>query len=172
MLHLFVAAALAACDTCGNGLYARFGLAPGYTNFNHGSYGCMPNDVREHFFGLEKQVELNPDQWFRTDYRPLQNTNKARVAKYVGSNDEDIVFVENASGGVNAFLRSFGRTLNAGDKVLHLSTVYGMVRQVINLVVEEEAVTTVEVALSVTDLRSAEATLAAIKKEVDVRGGP
>lgn len=29
-----------------------------------------------------------------------------------------------------------------------------------------------EVALSVTDLRSAEATLAAIKKEVDVRGGP
>ena len=106
MLHLFVAAALAACDTCGNGLYARFGLAPGYTNFNHGSYGCMPNDVREHFFGLEKQVELNPDQWFRTDYRPLQNTNKARVAKCVRLTLPCHPFAEDAGCAVVASVRT------------------------------------------------------------------
>jgi selenocysteine lyase/cysteine desulfurase len=49
----------------------------------------------------------------------------------VNSADDDLVFVDNASAGVNAFLRSFARTLKKGDKIFYLSTAYGMVKSVI-----------------------------------------
>lgn len=42
----------------------RFGLEPGYTNFNHGSYGSVPTDVMKHHRELLDRVETNPDRWY------------------------------------------------------------------------------------------------------------
>ena len=79
-----------------------------------GSYGCVPKPVMAHHRALLERVEANPDRWFRSDYRPLQTQQRLRIAAYVKSRDDDLVFVENASAGCNAFLRSFAKTLSVG----------------------------------------------------------
>lgn len=50
---------------------------------------------------------------------------RERVAKYIGAKKEDIVFVPNASHGMNAVLRSL--KLAASEKILYLNTAYRMV---------------------------------------------
>jgi isopenicillin-N epimerase len=118
-----------------------------------------------------EQVESNPDRWFRSDYRPLLAAVRGRIAKYVGADPKDLVFVENASAGCNAFLRSFGRTLTAGSKVLYMNTIYGMVKNVLNLMVEQQRVNLVEVIFSAEDLGSEAAVLARVRAAVDKEGG-
>lgn len=90
----------------------------------------------------------------------------------MGSAEDDVVFVENASAGINAFLRSFGRTLRHGAKVLYLSCIYGMVRQVLELLVERNGVELVEVPLSAADLGSGARVVDSIKRIAAEHGGP
>ena len=58
----------------------------------------------------EPGVDLQafPDDWIQTErgYRPLLEAARAEMAAYVNSDDDDLVFVENASDGCNSFLRS------------------------------------------------------------------
>ena len=84
-----------------------------------------------------------PDQWFRDDYFICVNEAREAIAKYVKApSTDDIVrcmlchehaaaeapqvLVENASGGVNAVLRSM--VWEDGDVVLFLSSAYPMVK--------------------------------------------
>ena len=80
--------------------------------------------------------------------------------------------MENASGGCNAFLRSFGRTLPKGAKILHLNCAYGMVKQILGLLEEQNGVELVQADISADDFKSEQAVLAAIKKVLDAHGGP
>lgn len=81
----------------------------------------------------EERVELNPDQWFRYDVYSevwlstewlltILQMDKVRekMANYVGVETEDLAFVENASAGANAVLRSLQPTLKPGAKMLIL----------------------------------------------------
>ena len=53
-----------------------------------------------------------------------------QLAEYIGSKPEDVVFVENASHGVNAVLRSLAdKLIGDGKALLYLDTAYQMVGQ-------------------------------------------
>jgi selenocysteine lyase/cysteine desulfurase len=71
-------------------------------------------------------MEENPDKWFRYEvYNEMDQVRKI-VADYVGADSEDVVFVLNASHGVNAVLRSL--KIGSPGKILYLNLAYQMVK--------------------------------------------
>ncbi|EGD80930.1 hypothetical protein PTSG_01513 [Salpingoeca rosetta] len=114
-----------AAPAFGHGMLEHFQLQEGFLNLNHGSFGATPKSVRAYQEQLTTQMEARPDDWFRGGYQRLLDATRAQLAAYVSANADDVVFVENASSGVNAVLRSF--PLTANDTVAFLSCAYPMV---------------------------------------------
>eukprot|EP01051_Picozoa_sp_SAG22_P009124 SAG22_NODE_738_length_7524_cov_57.525522_7_plen_195_part_00 len=115
-------------------LRARFQLEEGYTQLNHGSFGCCPTEVADTQVQLLRRAESNPDRWIghhglEHSYHPLLNAGRARLAAHVKADVNDLVLCENASAGINAVLR--GRQFSAGEKLLYLDVAYGAVHSVV-----------------------------------------
>ena len=102
-----------------------FFLMDSFTNLNQGSYGVVPKPVHDAQTIYFLQQESHPDHWFRVDYYKLMVDARRSISLMIHSDIEDTVLVENASAAVNSILRSL--RLEAGDKILILSTAYGMV---------------------------------------------
>eukprot|EP00931_Biecheleriopsis_adriatica_P110476 TRINITY_DN84769_c0_g1_i1.p1 TRINITY_DN84769_c0_g1~~TRINITY_DN84769_c0_g1_i1.p1 ORF type:complete len:459 (-),score=72.10 TRINITY_DN84769_c0_g1_i1:63-1370(-) len=124
-------------STFGHALLSEFVLEDGYTNLNHGSFGASPRAVLEAHHAWQLKMEQQPDFWFRyggpgTLLGELDRV-RTRLARYINAaSAKDVVFVDNASGGMNAVLRSI--RLPSSALILHLNTVYQMVRETINYV--------------------------------------
>lgn len=106
-------------------------FAPGWTNLNHGSYGAPPKAVvrvKEAWTGM---MEANPELFIRWQAYPALDRVRAMVADYVHADADDIAFVENASHGMNAVLRSLCERM-AGTTILHLNLAYPMVKNTLN----------------------------------------
>ena len=69
----------------------------------------------------------------------------ARLAAFVGARGEDIAFVDNATSGCNAVLRSL--SLQPGDEVLVLDHGYGAVRNTVRFVTERAGARMTEAAM-------------------------
>ena len=115
----------------GANLRGRFLLAPSFTNFNHGSFGAVPKVVHEAQQGYSQQCEARPDRWFRQDYFTCVDAARSMLATYINApSSDDLVMVENASGAVNAVMRSMN--WEAGGVILYLSSAYAMVKNTAN----------------------------------------
>lgn len=121
----------------------KFLLADGFTNLNHGSYGTVAKPVAERQYAYFLEQEAYPDTWFRTNYFTYVDTARSMLAAAVNATTDDLVLVENASSAMNSILRSLG--LKGGDKVLYLSTAYGMVTETLSWLVDTEGIELVEV---------------------------
>jgi isopenicillin-N epimerase len=75
---------------------------------------------------------------FRGGYEKVLDDLRPRIAAYISAPEEDVVFVENASSGINAFLRSLG--LSAGDAVIELSIAYSMVQNTLEFMSQSDGV--------------------------------
>jgi selenocysteine lyase/cysteine desulfurase len=119
-------------------------LRGNYTNLNHGSYGTVPKPVFKRMNEYYLEQEQAPDIWFRQTVNPLIDEARKQLASFVHASDaNDLVLVESASSAVNSIVRTI--KLNQGDKVLRLSTAYGMVINVVNYVAEVAGVEVVVV---------------------------
>lgn len=98
-------------------------LDPEVTFLNHGSFGACPRAVLERQSELRARLEREPVRFFAYELEPLLDAARAEVAAFVGAQAEDLVFVRNATSGVNAVLRSLA--LAPGDELLTTSHVYG-----------------------------------------------
>lgn len=102
-----------------------FLLGDEFINLNHGSFGTVPQPVskiqQKYFF----EQESHPDTWFRVSYFNYIDAARFALSNLVHALADDLVLVENASAAVNSILRTLA--LKKGDKVLRLSTAYGMV---------------------------------------------
>lgn len=108
----------------------HFLLAEAFCNLNHGSFGACPRQILEAQQSFVVEQETRPDRWFRANYFDVISESRRSLANLVNANHEDVVMVENASAAVNGILRSIG--LKKGDKVMRLSTAYGMVIHTMN----------------------------------------
>lgn len=90
---------------------------------NHGSYGATPRMVIQRQQELVARLESNPDTWFRYDFQPLWDEATTTIADFVGSTHTDLVFVKNATAGVNAVTRQLN--LNPSDACLIADQTYG-----------------------------------------------
>ena len=99
-----------------------------WTNFNHGSYGATPSAVLAVQRDWVREMEANPEMFVRFWQYGFRDAVLAKIARYVNARAADVVFVDNASHGVNAVLRSLAERLPRGSKVLELNLAYTMVK--------------------------------------------
>ncbi|MEZ4394709.1 MAG: aminotransferase class V-fold PLP-dependent enzyme [Polyangiales bacterium] len=97
-------------------------LDPDVTFLNHGSFGATPRAVLDAQHKLRAEMERQPVRFFTRALEPLLDAARARVAGFLGAAPEDLVFVRNATEGVNAALAAL--ELAPGDEVLTLDHAY------------------------------------------------
>jgi isopenicillin-N epimerase len=113
----------------GRALRRRFPLEAGTAFVNHGSYGAAPHRVLAAAERWRALMERNPDRFMRQILPGALRAAAARLAALLHAKADDLAFVENATAGVNAVLRSI--ELRRGDEILATSHTYGAVRQAI-----------------------------------------
>ena len=102
-----------------------FLLDPGVTFLNHGSYGACPAPVFARYQELQRKLERNPVEFLARRFDALTAESRAALAVYLGARPDDLVFVPNATAGLNAVIRSL--RLDPGDEVLTTRHEYGAV---------------------------------------------
>ena len=73
---------------------------------NHGSFGSCPQPILEKQVLLRNKMESELVQFFTADYEKYYWENKEALANFTGCNTNDLVFVRNATIGVNTVLHS------------------------------------------------------------------
>ena len=87
--------------------WAKFwSLDPTIAFLNHGSYGACPLPVLEAQQRLRSQLERQPLRFFMREYEALLDAARSQLAAFVGADADELVFVPNATTGVNTVLRS------------------------------------------------------------------
>src|SRR5688572_585046 len=88
-------------------------LRPGTTYLNHGSFGPPPKRVLQQQIQWKAQVDSQPMDFFVRQYAPAWRAARQRLADWVNAAADDLVFVENATQGMNVVANSL--SLQAGD---------------------------------------------------------
>jgi isopenicillin-N epimerase len=102
------------------------------TFLNHGSFGACPRHVLEMQAKLRSQLENEPLRFFGREWEPLLDASRTKLGEFVGADAEDLVFVPNATTGVNAVLRSL--RFAADDELLTTNHEYNACRNALDFV--------------------------------------
>ena len=120
-------------------------LDPTVTYLNHGTVGVTPNRVLAVQQAIRDEMEKQPSRFLLREVsslagQPLPRPSRlreaaAQVAKAVGARADDLVFVDNATTGANAVLRSI--PFEPGDEILITDQAYGAVAKAAAFVARE-----------------------------------
>jgi isopenicillin-N epimerase len=100
-----------------------FLLDPDTIFLNHGSFGACPKPVFEQFQRWQLELERNPVAFLGRRSAELLGDARGQLAAHLGAEAADLVFVVNATTGVNIVARSI--ELAPGDEVLATDHEYG-----------------------------------------------
>ncbi len=109
-----------------------WGLDPQAIFLNHGSYGATPKKVLQAQSTWRERLEAQPVQFMGEEFPRALRAAAAELAHFVGAEPENLVFVENATSGVNAVLRSL--RFQPGDQIACTNQGYGAVRQTLQYI--------------------------------------
>lgn len=130
----------------GRALRPLFRLDEAATFLNHGSFGLTPVAVLAAQDALRQEMERQPVQFLhRTGLQPRLRAAAAELAAFLGAAGEDLAFVDNATTGVNAVLRSL--TFKPGDDVLITDHTYPAVRNAVRFVCDRAGARIIEAKL-------------------------
>lgn len=101
----------------------QFQLDPDVTFLNHGSYGATPKPVFASYQAWQRRMERQPVHFYRDELSAHLSNARAALAAFVGAPPTDLVFVPNATFGVN--LAAASCQLGEGDEVLTTDHEYG-----------------------------------------------
>jgi isopenicillin-N epimerase len=134
-------------------------IRPDTVYLNHGSFGPPPQAVRAARRKWIEAAESQPMDYFVRQLEPAWLAARDRLAQFVGTSGGNLIFVENATAGMNIVADSF--PLAAGDEVLLTDHEYGAVKRIWQRACERAGacVTTTELPLP---FRTADETVAAI----------
>ncbi|MBP6502639.1 MAG: aminotransferase class V-fold PLP-dependent enzyme [Rhodoferax sp.] len=104
----------------------HFLLDPDVVFLNHGSYGACPRPVFDAWQGWQREMERNPVAFLSRRSAGLLRQARERLSTYLGADAEELVFVSNATTGVNIVAKSL--QLQPGDEVLTTDLEYGACR--------------------------------------------
>ncbi len=124
---------------------ALWPLDRGVTFLNHGSYGACPAEVLRYQAALRAEMEAEPVRFLGRELDDRLDAARARLGAFVGADPDDLAFVSNATGGVNAVLRSL--RLAPGDELLTTDHAYQACRNTLDFVAERSGAPVVAVTL-------------------------
>jgi isopenicillin-N epimerase len=110
------------CDA-GLGLRKEFLLRSDVTFLNHGSFGACPRPVFEEYQRWQLELERQPVEFLGRRFEELMQGARMALARYVGAHADNLVYVPNATTGLNVVARSLA--LQRGDEVLATDQEYG-----------------------------------------------
>ena len=131
--------------TLGRAVRHEWRLDPEFLTVNHGSFGATPRPVLAAQQAWRDRMEEQPSRFMRAVLPDALRHAADRLGAFLGANGTDIAFVDNATGGCNAVLRSL--RLAPDDEVLVLSHGYGAVRNTVRYVTERAGARMTEAAL-------------------------
>ncbi len=97
-------------------------LDPSIAFLNHGSFGACPSSVQQEQARWRTRLEAEPVRFFMRELEPAMDAVRARLGAFLGCDPEELVWVPNATTGVNTVLRSL--RLQPGDEVLTTDHAY------------------------------------------------
>ena len=108
---------------------AHWSLDPEVVFLNHGSFGACPRVVLAEQARLRAQMEAQPVRFLQRELEPLLDAARAELARFLKAQADDLVFVPNATAGVNAVARSL--RFQPGDELLTTDHAYNACRNVL-----------------------------------------
>lgn len=96
---------------------------------NHGSFGACPVPVLNEQLRFRKKLETEPLRFFVREYEEDYLRAQSALAEFTGCNAEDLVFVQNATIGINTVLKSL--ELKPDDEILFTNQIYPACRNTI-----------------------------------------
>jgi isopenicillin-N epimerase len=90
---------------------------------------------------VRSQLENEPLRFFNREWEPLLDASREKLAAFVGADVEDLVFVPNATTGVNAVLRSL--SFQPGDELLTTNHEYNACRNALDFIASRTGATVV-----------------------------
>jgi isopenicillin-N epimerase len=103
----------------------QFLLRPDMVFLNHGSYGACPRPVFEVYQNWQRELEAQPLEFLHRRFASLMAEARAKLAEYLHTDKNNLVYVTNATVGANVVIRSL--KLTEGDEVLGTNHEYGAV---------------------------------------------
>ncbi len=114
-----------ATSNTNTGLRELFLLRPDVIFLNHGSFGACPRPVFETYQAWQLELERQPVEFLRRRFERLMREARTALGEFVGAEADDLVYVPNATTGLNIVARSLSSSLAAGDEVLSTDHEYG-----------------------------------------------
>lgn len=90
---------------------------------NHGSFGACPRPVIREYRRWQEEMEGQPVKFLGRDFETLMRAAREPLARYVYCDADDLVYVPNATTGLNIVARSLD--LKPGDEILATDQEYG-----------------------------------------------
>ncbi|KAF2821186.1 PLP-dependent transferase [Ophiobolus disseminans] len=122
----------------------EFLFAEGYVNLNHGSFGTYPKFVRDKMRSFQDAAEARPDSFIRYEYPKLLDEAREAMAGLLNTPSETLVFLPNATTGVNTVLRNLLFTPN--EYILYFATIYGACEKTVSYITETTPAKSVKIA--------------------------
>jgi isopenicillin-N epimerase len=126
----------------GHGLRALWSLDPAIHFLNHGSFGATPRHVQAAQARWREAMEQEPVRFMVDTLPDALRAAGARLAEFVGASPSRLAFVENATAGVNAVLRSI--RWQSGDRIVLANHAYPAVKNTARFVAERYGLTVIE----------------------------
>ena len=116
-----------------------FLLDPNIVFLNHGSFGATPKPVFEAYQRWQLELERQPVEFLGRRHNELMRASRAALAEYVGTTENNVVYVTNVTVGLNVVARSL--KLGPGDEVLTSDHEYGALDRTWRFLAQENGFT-------------------------------
>ncbi len=100
-----------------------FLLDPDIIFLNHGSFGACPRPVFVEYQRWQRELERQPVEFLSRRFTDLMRDARSALGGYLGADADDLVYVTNATVGLNIVARSLD--LHPDDEVLSTDHEYG-----------------------------------------------
>ena len=104
-------------------LKQHFLLDPSVVFLNHGSFGAAPKPVFEAYQNWQLRLERQPVLFLGRELDGLLKESRQVLGEYLNADAHDLVYIPNATHGVNIIARSL--QLDLGDEILTTDHEYG-----------------------------------------------
>ena len=141
-------------------------LDPSVVYLNHGSYGACPRAVLEVQRALQLEMEREPVDFLSRRLPERLQSARTALAGFLGTDAADLVFVPNATAGINVVLRSLA--FAPGDELLATSHTYAACRKTLDYVASRSGARVVTAAVPF-PVRDEEEIVTAVMARVSAR---